>query len=45
MIELHMKDEVKRCAQKPSQYINGIPLQPLSKTIKNVRTDSLRVEI
>jgi len=40
-----MNDEVKRCAQKPSQYVNGNPLQALRKTMKNVRTDGLRVEI
>ena len=45
MIELHMNDEVKRCAQKPSQYVNDIPLKAPRKTMKNVRTDGLRVEI
>lgn len=45
IIEIHMNDEVKRCAQKLSRYVNGIPLQAPRKATKNVRTDGLRVKI
>jgi hypothetical protein len=32
MTELHVNDEVNRCAQKQSQYVNVFPLQVLRKT-------------